>query len=134
MKTFCQILFIIIGLMTTHSSVLAQESVERSLDNFEKLRITGKIDAKLVPGEENKIYLESEDDVELSKISTEIKKGKLTVKLKSSLFKSHSAVARITYTSLKSIEALADANITFADPLKQDTLNLEASSGAKITL
>ncbi len=134
MKTFCQILLIIIGLMTTHSSVSAQESVERSLDNFEKLRITGKIDAKLVPGEENKISLESEDDLDLSKISTEIKKGKLTVKLKSSLFKSHSAVARITYTSLKSIEALADANIDFAEPLKQDTLNLEASSGAKITL
>lgn len=133
MKIFCQFLLITIGLMTTHSAITAQESVERSLSDFEKLRISGKIDAKLVPGDENKIYLESEE-IDLEKISTEIENGKLTVKMLSKLFKNPSAVARITYTSLTTIEALADANVSFDKPLKQDTLNIEASSGAKVTL
>ncbi|MFO8235097.1 MAG: head GIN domain-containing protein [Bacteroidales bacterium] len=133
MHKLYQTILILTGLLTIHSGILAQESEERTFDDFQSLKITGKIKAELIPGDENKIYIES-DEFELKKVSTEIEKEVLTIKMLSKIFQKPTAYVRVTYKKIESIEARADADIIFTEPIQQDTFKIESSSGANIKL
>ncbi len=125
-------LVIVIALLSVQFS-FAQKISERKLKDFNSIRIVGQINVELVQGDENKIYLESED-VEVEKMTTKIKDGELLLKVLSHLFKDPAIYAKITFKKINKISANADADVLFEDPVIEKDFTIKSTSGAKIEL
>jgi hypothetical protein len=128
------LLFTLISILFVHFTALSQKEIaDRKLSDFNSVQITGQVTAFLIPGDENKIHIEAED-VEVEKISTEVKENELRVKLLSHLFKDPTVYIEITYKNISEITAIADAEINFAQPVIQTDFKIKSTSGANIEL
>jgi hypothetical protein len=125
-------LFFVIALISVQFT-LAQKISERKLKDFKSIRIVGQIQVELLQGDENKIYLESED-VEVEKITTEVDDGELVIKVLSHLFKNPTIYAKVTFKRFNEISAHADAEVIFKDPVIEKVFDIKSTSGANIEL
>jgi hypothetical protein len=114
---------------------MAQNIEDRSVGDYDQIRIFGKLSVEMVPGVQNKIHIESRN-VRLDKIETKVEEGELKIKMTSSLLKSErpDVLLRVTYNDLKGITTLGDAEVRFDKPVVQDVFAIKATSGSYIRL
>lgn len=120
------------------SSLAWSQSETRSVDRFDMVSVATGIDAKLVKGSDNSVYIES-SSVDLDKILTEVKNGELNVYVKKKWYqgwgKSYKINATITYSGeLSAISSSSGAEITADHVISSDELDLSSSSGADLEL
>jgi len=120
-------------MLAVQTPVQSQKIASRELKDFNSIRLAGQITAFLIPGDENKIYIESKD-VEVEKINTSVEDNELTVKLLSHLFKNPTVYVEITFKELEEIKAMADAEVNFKKPVVQNKFQIKSTSGANIEL
>lgn len=113
----------------------AQNIQEKEVEDFDQIRVFGKVTVLMVPGTENKVHIESKE-VSLDKITTEVEDDELNIKMTSKLLKKKrpDVFVRVTFKGLKGITTLADAKVEFEKPIIQKTLNIKATSGSYLIL
>jgi hypothetical protein len=113
----------------------SQDIEDRKVEEFDQIRIFGKLKVLMVPGTENNVHIESKN-VNLDEIDTEVEEKELKIKMTSKLLKSErpDVFIRVTYNNLKGITALADAEVEFDKPIVQDSFRIKAASGTNVTL
>jgi len=113
----------------------SQDIEDRKVEEFNEIRVFGKLKVLMVPGTENNVHIESKN-VNLDEIDTEVEEKELKIKMTSKLLKSErpDVFIRVTYNNLKGITALADAEVEFDKPIVQDSFRIKATSGTNVTL
>jgi len=109
-----------------------QEISDRQVDEFNKLRVFGKMKVRMVPGSEPNVHIEAKD-INLEKVKTSVEDGELNVKI-SRLFKDHEVYVEITHGELESVEALADAEIVFDKPVVSRQFTIQSTMGSMVEL
>jgi len=113
--------------------VQGQQIADRKPGEFERVRIFGKMTVRMIPGSEPNVHIEAKD-VSLEKIKSSIEDGELKVKL-SRLFSSGAEVyVEITHGDLKGIEALADAEVIFDQPVVAPRFDIQSTMGSNVKL
>ena len=127
----------ILGILAVVLPVLgmAQNIEDRTVAEYDQIRIFGKLSVEMVPGTQNKVHIESQN-VRLDKIETKVEEGALKIKMTSSLLKRErpDVLLRITYDGLEGITTLGDAEVRFEKPVVQDIFAIKATSGSYIRL
>lgn len=123
-------------LLTGFFSLSAQETETRDLSSFERISVATGIDATIVAGNENSIDI-SAKGIDLDRISTEIKNGKLVVKITKKWnnwsMRKNNVKATITYTEeLKGVSASSGASVVSNRTIESRDIDLSASSGASL--
>ncbi|MGM0532467.1 MAG: head GIN domain-containing protein [Bacteroidota bacterium] len=124
------ILSLIIPLMS-----FSQEIKEIEVEDYDEIRIFGKMSVVMEPGTENKLHMESAD-VNLDEIETEVEDNELEIKMTKKLLRNErpDVFIRVTFNNLEGITALADADVEFEKPIVQDAFRIKSTSGSNITL
>ncbi len=136
--------FLLLVLVTTITScqfdvILGQENgngnvttEERSVNQeFDKVRGSSGIDVFLTEGSENKIVVEADENLH-EFIETNISNGKLTIRSSKNIGRARAKKVYVTFTSLSSIEASSGADVIGKSVIKNETINLDSSSGADL--
>lgn len=118
------------------SLAYAQEKETRSLSTFNELRVAEGIELIAKKGTTNSIDLEV-DRIDLERVITEVRGGKLTVQLKRSSFSNRNRGRKIkaylTYTEdMESIVASTSAEIVFEDMIKSNRLKISTSTSGQV--
>lgn len=110
-----------------------QEIADRKPGEYERVRVFGKMNVRMIPGTEPNVHIEAKG-VSLEKIKTSIDDGELKVKL-SKLFASDAEVyVEITHGELKGIEALGDADVVFDKPVIAPRFDIQSTMGSIVEL
>lgn len=105
---------------------------ERSVDqDFDKVRGSSGIDVYLTEGSENKIVVEADENL-LEFIETNVSNGKLIIRSSKNIGRSKAKKVHVTYIKLSSIEASSGADVIGKSVIKNETINLDCSSGADL--
>lgn len=111
------------GNVTTEERTVNQE--------FDKVRGSSGIDVYLTEGSENKIVVEADENLH-EFIETNISNGKLTIRSSKNIGKAKAKKVHVTFTNLSSIEASSGADVIGKSVVKNETINLDSSSGADL--
>ncbi|MBS3807060.1 MAG: DUF2807 domain-containing protein [Bacteroidales bacterium] len=125
----------ILALLIMVGPLLAQgqEIADRKPGEFERVRVFGKMNVRMIPGSEPHVHIEAKG-VSLEKIRTSIEDGELKIKL-SRLFASNAEVyVEITHGELKGIEALGDAEVIFDKPVIAPGFDIQSTMGSNVQL
>lgn len=112
--------------------VQGQEIVDRQVNDFERVRIFGKMTVKMIPGTEPNVHIEARD-VSLEKIKTSVKDGELKVKL-SKIFSDAEVYVEVTHKQLKGLDVLADAEVLFDKPVVAPRFDIQSTMGSEVEL
>ena len=101
--------------------------------SFEKVKGSAGIDVYLTEGSEEKIVVEADENL-MEYIETEIHNGKLTIGTTNgkSIGRSKAKKVFVTYTNLVSIASSSGADVVANNPVKNETITLDASSGSNL--
>jgi hypothetical protein len=102
-------------------------------ENFDHVKGSAGIDVFLTEGSENKVVVEADENL-MDIIETEIHNGKLTIRTSNnkSIGRSKAKKVHVTYVVLKSISASSGADVIANSIVKNETITLDASSGADL--
>lgn len=132
-------LILLLSLALISSSLLAQNSETRQLDNFHGVSASASVDVELHKGSTNKAEVIVKN-IELDKVRTEIKNGILQVGTKKKVgwnlgVRKRSMKVIVTYTDdLDYIGASSSADLICHDKVVNDHLKVSASSSGDIYL
>jgi hypothetical protein len=126
--TSCQF-DISLGYENGNGNVITQERAVNQ--NFDKIRGSSGIDVYLRKGSENKIVVEADENL-IDLIETTISNGKLTIRSSKNIGRSKAKKVHVTFIKLSSIEASSGADIIGKSVIKNETINLDCSSGADL--
>lgn len=125
------IFFLIIFLVSKGS---AQETFQKSLETFHKLRVDGPVDVRLVKGTGHLVKVETKG-FPSGKVDINVSGTTLHIELEGSVFRNNSKVdVWVTYQELDEIEASGAANIFGSEPVDSKSLELETSTAATIEI
>ena len=113
--------------------VNSQITEKRDLPEFHSLNISSEIDAELILSEKEGIDLEIENANPLSLIS-EVKKGVLTVKMKTGSYKDAVLKVKIHFKDLKEIESTGRASVWSQEDIYLDELSIKLYNGGATRL
>lgn len=133
MKNLVQISFVFF--MSIGLSVVYGQST-RSVGNFKEVSASSNVSVKLIKSDMQKVEFKMTTGDEEDLI-TEVKNGKLILKIKSGMFRRNSkakAKVKVYYTDLNGVEASAGASIKSDDLIYTSSMDVEVSSGAIIDL
>jgi len=122
-----------IVLLNGSAGLYGQEEERRMVAGFEAVSVWGNIELHLIPGAKESLELRSEDE-SLSNIITEVKGGKLVIKMRAGIYEYEKVDAYLTYRTLVEIKANAAAQVRSEYVLEEDRITLFAGSGAQIDL
>ena len=124
-------IFVLMIPLMSYSQAIKDEEVE----DYDDIRIFGKMTVVMVPGTENKVHVESED-VNLDQIKINVAGDELKIKMTEKLLKDKrpDVFVRVTFNELEGITALADAEVEFEKPVIQDSFRVKSVSGSHIVL
>ena len=111
----------------------AQYSEERKVGDFDEISAHGKVTVELIPAEENKVVVESDEDV-LEYVNTDHEGQKLKITLKKNNFKEQGTIVKIYYVRLRELHAYAGATIIADEEIKGDKLQVTVNAGDKINI
>jgi hypothetical protein len=107
---------------------------ERAVNqDFDKVRGSSGIDVYLTEGSENKIVVEADENL-IDLIETNISNGKLIIRSSKNIGRSKAKKVHVTFIKLSSIEASSGADIIGKSVIKNETINLDCSSGADLEI
>lgn len=127
--------FIIFSFLAFHiSDGQAQETFQKSLSAFNKLRVDGPVDVRLVKGAGYSVKVETKG-FPSGKVDIDVTAKALLIELEGSVFRNNSKVdVWVTYKDLDQIEATGAANIYGTGVVDSESLELEASTAATIEI
>ena len=114
-------------------TVNSQITEKRDLPEFHSLNISSEIDAELILSEKEGIHLEIENANPLSLVS-EVKKGVLTVKMKTGSYKDAVLKVKIHFKDLKEIESTGRASVWSQEEIYLDELSVRLFNGGATRL
>lgn len=114
-------------------TVNSQITEKRDLPEFHSLNISSEIDAELILSEKEGIDLEIENANPLNLIS-EVKKGVLTVKMKTGSYKKAVLKVKIHFKDLKEIESTGKASVWSQEDIYLDELSIRLYNGGATRL
>jgi len=115
-------------------SLSAQEKEKRDLSRFDEISVAQGIDLVAEKGSTNSIDLEV-SRIDLEDVITEVRGGKLYVKLSRGNHRSNRVRATLTYTEeLRDIEVTTGAEAEFRTKIKVDDLEVTTSTSGYVRL
>lgn len=111
----------------------SQNKENRAIDDFSSLDVWGNIRIELYQNDSNLLSIDS-GTVPLDEVITEVKSGKLAVKMRSNLFKDITVNLKINYKEINDIKANASAQVIFSDSVILENLKIESIGGARVVL
>jgi hypothetical protein len=124
--------FIIIFTVFLSASILAQKPIEKTIGDFNELKVYDLIEVEFVKANENKVIITGKnvDDVLVNN-----KNGTLKIKMNfGRAFDGRENKVVLHYTVLDIIDANEGANIHSKDLIKQFEIDLRAQEGGKISV
>lgn len=128
-------LFAFIALVALTSSVISQERHEqvRKLGSFDKVKATKGINVTLVEGSTEQAEVQIENG-SLDDVITEVKNKKLTIKMKTKLYKGVAVQVYVSYTQIREIDAGSGAEIDGNNVIIADKLKISAGTESVVKL
>ncbi len=120
-----------LGQIDGNGNVVTEERYVSS--GFDQVKGSAGIDVFLTQGTEEKIVVEADENL-VDIIETEIVNGRLTIGTSNnkSIGRCKSRKVHVTYVSLNSIAASSGADVIANSVVKNETITLDASSGADL--
>ena len=119
-----------IMLLLFNINMYSQETITRTLGEFEEIKVYDLINVELIKSKENKITISGKHAQD---VSVKQKNNTLKIKMKlKKMFSGSETNVKVYYSSLDVIDANQGAVVTSIDPIKQYELKLKAQEGAYI--
>jgi hypothetical protein len=115
------------------TSLFAQQTVERNLPHFDKIRVTNQVNVYLTQGEVPSARIVA-SGIALSDIITEVNGKTLEVTLKRGVYKDISVEVYLTYNELRDIHARASGRLSFQSVLTGDKVIMNANTNGEINV
>lgn len=110
--------------------VLAQNPLEKSVGDFNEVKVYDLIEVNLIQSKENKVVIAGEDVQDVQVIN---KDGKLKIRMNlDQIFNGNKTFVEVHYTSLSIIDGNEGAVIVSNELIEQDEITLKAQEGARI--
>jgi Putative auto-transporter adhesin, head GIN domain len=114
------------------SVVTGQNTIEKTIGEFQKLKVYDLIEVQLVKSKENKVVISGHNADDVVVIN---KNGKLKIRMKlEESFDGKNTTVTLYYTSIDVLDANEGAIITSKNKIKQFEIELKAQEGAKINV
>lgn len=112
------------------TSVLAQNPLEKSVGDFNEVKVYDLIEVNLIQSKENKVVITGEDVQDVQVIN---KDGKLKIRMNlDKIFNGNKTFVEVHYTSIGIIDGNEGAFIVSNELIEQDEIVLKAQEGARI--
>ena len=113
-------------------NLAAQTNEEtRSLQSINAVKISNDIEAELVKGDKNEIYIAA-SGIDLNRVSTAINKQTLEVKITGSNIGATAVKVKITYIDINELSATTAARVFVKSPLNARTIKVSAATSSYI--
>ncbi len=100
-------------------------------ENFTEVRGSAGIDIYLTQGNENKITVEADENLQ-QYITTDVKNGKLYITTSENIGWSKAKKVYVTFVEINTIEASSGSEIVANSVIKSENITLKCSSGAEM--
>jgi len=104
---------------------------ERNVREFDKVKGSAGLDVYITKGSENKVVVEADENLMMF-IETEVSNGRLSISTKRSIGRSKAKKVHVTYVDLSEIAASSGADVIVNSVIKNESITLDASSGADL--
>ncbi len=112
-------------------NINAQETIEKTVGEFNTLKVYDLISVKMKKSEENKVVISGRNRNDVQVIN---KDGKLKIRLNfGESLDGNETVVVLYYTSVEVIDANEGAKVVVEDPIEQFEIDLKTQEGAEIT-
>jgi len=132
MKVFYSLSIIASILVTCHVS-FGQEVFTREIEDFSELNLTGNIRVELYKSDKPNLEI-SVKNIPAENLITEVKQGRLSIRLKTGSNKDAVVKVKVNYSDLENITVASGGLITSAEVIKGKAMNFNARSGGKMEL
>jgi hypothetical protein len=105
----------------------------RKVGSFDKVKATKGINVTLIEGDKEEVDVHIKN-AEVTDVITEVKNRKLTVKMKTKIYKDVHVQVYVTYKRLREIEAGSGATIDAENTIYAESLKLRAGTDANLLL
>jgi len=127
MKNILTLLAIMIATITN-----GQNTVEKSVGEFQELKVYDLIEVELIKAKENKLVISGKNTEDVVVVN---RNGKLKIKMNlEESFDGNNTSVKLYYTSLDIIDANEGAVITSEEKIKQYEIELRAQEGGRINV
>ncbi len=110
--------------------VLSQNPLEKSVGDFNEVKVYDLIEVNLIQSKDNKVVIAGEDVQDVQVIN---KDGKLKIRMNlDQIFNGNKTFVEVHYTSLGIIDGNEGAVIVSNELIEQDEITLKAQEGARI--
>lgn len=103
----------------------------RTLQSFNAVKISNSIEAELVKGDRNELEI-SASGIELDRISSQIDKQVLEVKITGSNFGATSVKVKVTYKDISEVSTSTAAKVFVKDPLAGKMVKINAATSSYV--
>ena len=112
------------------TTVFAQKPIEKTIGEFQELKVYDLINVELVKSDENKVVISGENTKD---VLVNNKNGKLKIKMSlEEIFDGNNTKVTLYYTSLDIIDVNEGAKVHSEDTIKQFEIDLKAQEGGSI--
>lgn len=124
--------FFAVAALLLNFSLAAQTNQEtRALQSFNAVKISNSIEAELIKGDRNEVHIAA-SGIDLSRVSTQIDKQSLEVKITGSNIGGSSVKVTVTYKDINEVSASTAAKVFVKDPLSARTVKINATTSSYI--
>jgi len=127
--------YLILSLILISSTAFAQQIEVRQLSSFNEIEFEGWGNVYLIPGNEEAVEIESDDDLPVAEVYTEVRGRKLYITYRKddeNIWDTDPKInIHITYRTLEAIHAIGVVNIATASPIKAGHLTLHCEGTGK---
>ncbi len=128
------VFFAVLSFSSLGAVLQATAQREYTLNPFEVLSVTGNIQVALEQGDVDRVVLETHGIPE-DEITVKVDQGVLKLRVINSIwYKDETIIARVTYRKLRSINAMAGAEVYSNEVISTERLEVKAGSGANVDL
>ncbi|MBN1790043.1 MAG: DUF2807 domain-containing protein [Bacteroidales bacterium] len=115
------------------SSLLAQESVDRSLNSFTRLEVGDRVIVRLVKGTRESANIRVQG-IDASAVKTEVVGNTLTISIYGEPFTKKKVTVTLNYVNINAITVTGGADVSTGSLFKTDTLEVDLKSGGMLFL
>ena len=113
-------------------SVWSQNPLDKSVGNFDEIKVYDLIEVNLIKSKETKVVITGDDVEDVEVIN---KDGKLKIRMKfEKIFNGTKTFVAVHYTNLKTIDGNEGAFISSNEIIVQDYIELKAQEGARLKI
>ena len=122
--------FITLFTLALSATVFAQKPIEKTIGEFQELKVYDLINVKLVKSNENKVVISGENTKD---VLVNNKNGKLKIKMSlEEIFDGNNTKVTLYYTSLDIIDVNEGAKVYCEDTINQFEIDIKAQEGGSV--